>query len=513
MKRLVTPAVLPPAVSLALALLSYFWFPGHTWLQQDSQIYVPILEHQRDPAVLRNDPVAEEPHTTYTLYDETAIGLSRATGLDFHPLLAGEQIAARALGIWGLYLLAAAAGLSAGPAWLVALAASLGAFIKGPEVLTFEYEPTPRALAVPLVMLAIGLAAHGLGMAAAIAGACALLFHPPAALPFWAVFAVMNGRRWIRLLPLVCAIAVLMLAGGGAHQAFFGRLAPPDQQLMRMRTAYVWISLWPARFVWHYAVVAAILAAAWMRVRGNGLLMGLAAIGLLSMPVSWLLLDEWNWRLMPQLQPMRWLLFTSLAMVVLAGIAGARAVSVLEAFAWFTVAFLLPLQPVLTQDFTFRHWAVALALAALATAAVRLGAAPVAGLAAFLAVPLLGGVVNYPRLHTPELARLSEWARAATPRDAVFLFPEAGHSLDPGIFRAQARRAVYVDWKSGGQMVYLPDFGTRWWFRWEQTMTGGMRTADLAKYEALGIRYAVVKRGDEYVVYDTHTGTPALQSR
>src|ERR1019366_8508439 len=28
---------------------------GHTWLQQDSQIYVPILEHLRDPAVLRND--------------------------------------------------------------------------------------------------------------------------------------------------------------------------------------------------------------------------------------------------------------------------------------------------------------------------------------------------------------------------------------------------------------------------------------------------------------------------
>ena len=30
------------AASVALALLTFFQFPGHTWLQQDSQIYVPI---------------------------------------------------------------------------------------------------------------------------------------------------------------------------------------------------------------------------------------------------------------------------------------------------------------------------------------------------------------------------------------------------------------------------------------------------------------------------------------
>jgi Domain of unknown function (DUF6798) len=275
---------------------------------------------------------------------------------------------------------------------------------------------------------------------------------------------------------------------------------------MRLRTAYVWISLWPAGLVWHYAVVAAVLATAWRRVRGNGSLMALAAIGLVSMPFSWLLMDQWKWRLMPQLQPMRWLLFTVLAMQVMAGIAGARAASArrwAEAVAWFAAALLLPLQPVLTQDFTWRHWAVALGLAALATAAVAWRLAPLAGLAAFFAVPVLGGVVNYPHLHTPELARLSEWARTSTPRDAVFLFPEAGHSMEPGIFRAEAQRAVYVDWKGGGQMVYLPDFGIEWWVRWQQTMTTGFRQTDLPKYAALGIRYAVVKRGNEYVAYET----------
>jgi hypothetical protein len=519
-------AFLGGLISFSVALVGYFWFPGHTWLQQDSQLYVPILEHQRDPAVLRNDPVALEPHTAYTLYDETAVALSRLTGQDFHTVLAVEQIATRALGIWGLWLIATAAGLSAGPAWLVAMAVALGASIKGPEVLTFEYEPTPRAMAVPLVFLAIGLAAHRRMPAAAVAGACAFLFHPPAALPFWAVFAAMNGRKWTRLLPLAGAIALLLLTGGGqTHQPLFGRIAAFDEQLLRMRTGYVLLSMWPARVVWHYVVLTVVLAAAWWRVRGHGLLMALAAIGLAAMPVSWLLLENSKLRLVAELQPMRWLLYTTVAMQILAGIAGVRALSrplpdgraassgsvqraFLEALGWFFVLFILPLQPVLTRDFTWQYASVAIALAALACAGIAWKFAPAAGLAAFVAVPLIGGVVNYPRLHTPEMARLVEWARTSTPRDAVFLFPGAGRSMEPGIFRAEAQRALYVDWKSGGQMIYLPDFGRRWWFRWEQA-----RQFDLAKYAALGISYAVVKQGGDFVVYDTHTGTPARQSR
>ena len=33
----------------------------------------------------------------------------------------------------------------------------------------------------------------------------------------------------------------------------------------------------------------------------------------------------------------------------------------------------------------------------------------------------------------------------------MFLFPDVGHDLYPGIFRALSERALYVDWKSGGQ--------------------------------------------------------------
>src|SRR5947209_14390807 len=104
------------AVCLALALLTYFQFPGHTWLQQDSQIYAPILEHQRDPAVLRNDILVQHPHVAYTLYDEAARTLRAVTGLGFREVLAFQQIVTRALGIWGLWLMATALGLPAGGA-------------------------------------------------------------------------------------------------------------------------------------------------------------------------------------------------------------------------------------------------------------------------------------------------------------------------------------------------------------------------------------------------------------
>ena len=546
MKRPLARSLPPLGIAFALALLTYFQFPGHTWLQQDSQLYVPILEHQRDATILRNDPAAVEPHTGYTIYDETAQAFGRVTGLDFHRVLGGEQIVARALGIWGLYLVATAAGLAAAPAWLVAMAVSLGAFIRGPEVLTFEYEPTPRAVAIPLVLFAIGLAAHRRLFAAALAGACAFLFHAPAALPFWAVFALVRGpwrRRIACLVPLAAAIGILLLKAHGSNQPLFGRLTPLDEQLQHVRTAYVWISTWPARILWHYAIVTAILLAAWIRVRRalpavfSVLLIGMAALGLLAMPVSWLLLEHWKWRIVPELQPMRWLLFTTLAMQILTVLCGAGASACqpreapppcwrrfAESFAWFAAAFLLPLQPVLTEGLTWRQAAVVVGLAALATAAVARKWAPVAGLAAFFAVPVLGGVVCYPHLRTPELAALSQWAHTATPRDAVFLFPDAGRSLDPGIFRSEAQRAVYVDWKSGGQMIYLPDFGFDWWVRWEQTVGAGFQPSAVARYEALGIRYVVVAPGHRlagaavfdnrrYVVYDTHTGTPARQSR
>src|SRR5437588_6937021 len=128
------------AACLALALLTFFQFPGHTWLQQDSQIYVPILEHLRDPSVLGNDILVQHPHVAFTLYDEVAVTLRGVTGLGFREVLMFQQVLTRAVGIWGIVLMAQAMGLGLGmglnQAWLVAGICSLGASIAGPAVLT-----------------------------------------------------------------------------------------------------------------------------------------------------------------------------------------------------------------------------------------------------------------------------------------------------------------------------------------------------------------------------------------
>jgi hypothetical protein len=496
---------------VALALLTFFQFPGHTWLQQDSQIYIPILEHLRDPAVLRNDLLVQHPHVAFTLYDETSLALRAVTGAGFREVLAAQQIVTRALGIWGLLLMAEALGLAFAPALLVATICSLGAAIAGPEVLTFEYEPTPRAFAVPLTVCAIGLAAHRRYLGAGVAAAAAFLFHPPTALPFWGVYLVFalwphreRSARLAALIPLTAAVALLWAAAraqsaSGDAQRVFARLDSAQEFLQRMRTAYVWVSTWPAATIVHHLLILAILVAAFVRIRQAAgvplrvLLLGLAALGALAMPLSWLLLEQFHWGLVPQVQPLRALLFLTFGMQFLTAAAGARAMAArrpAEALAWFALAYLLPLQPVLTGPFVWSRLNLALALAAL-TALAGIRWAPVVALAAFFAIPMLGGVVNYPSLHTPDLAQLSAWARANTPRDAVFMFPDVNRGLAPGIFRSQALRAVYVDWKGGGQVNYVKDLGEQWWFRWRQTRN--FRPALLPQYTATGITYIVLQ--------------------
>ncbi len=514
MKSFAIAAAPVAAAAAALALLTFLQFPGHTWLQQDTQIYVPILEHLRDPSVLRNDILVQHPHVAFTLYDEASLALRGLTGLGFREVLAIQQLATRALGIWGLILMAQAMGLGLNQTLLVAAICSLGATIAGPAVLSIEYEPTPRAFAVPLLVCAIGLASRHRFLAAGIAGAFAFLYHPPTALPFWGLFAVLlvMRRSFSGLAPLPVAVGILLITAraqgqGGAGQAFLAQLTPLQEQLQRMRASYAWISMWPHAVIVEHLILFAILAAAFARLRHRSppvltfFLLGLPVLGLMSMPASWLLQEQWKWTLAPQVQPMRTLLFVALMMQFLTAVAGVYAVTgarYAEALVWFTLAYLLPLQsgpagllagpPVWARIFLIPALA---AVTVLVLWRVPL-AAPAVGVAAFFLIPL-AGVVNYPSLHTPELAQLSQWARSSTPTDAVFLFPDAAHAVYPGIFRCQALRAVYVDWKGGGQVNYLKDLGEQWWTRWQQTVGAGFEAVDLPKYHGLGIQYVVVQ--------------------
>jgi hypothetical protein len=479
------------AAVAGLALATFFWFPGHTWLHQDTQIYVPILERQRDPSVLRNDLVAQHPHDAFTLYDEVAIGLRRVTGLGFKEVLQAQQLVTRAIGILGLVLLAEAFGLSILQALAVAAIGSLGVVVAGPTVLTVEYEPTPRAFAAPLVLCAIGLAARGRPMAASVAGSIAFLYHAPTTLPFWAVFAL--RRHWRALTPIAIAVGVLLIAAllGRDASGFYGRLTAAQEELQRMRASYVWVSTYPPSLLLHFTVVFAIACVAFVRVRGKDLMLpAMAAIGVATLPLSFALLEGMKWALMPQLQPMRALLFTVIAMQFLSAVAAMKAERRPERFAWLALALLPVAQPVFTQPWAWKPVAVAIGIAA--AGAVTPAAILPSALAAFLAIPILGGVVNYPKLHTPELAQLSAWARTSTSADAVFLFPDSARGLAPGIFRSEALRAVYVDWKGGGQVNYLGEFGEQWRFRWQQTLAQRFNPSALPRYGGLGIRYIVL---------------------
>jgi hypothetical protein len=269
-----------------------------------------------------------------------------------------------------------------------------------------------------------------------------------------------------------------------------------------MRAAYDWLSLWPRHYIVHHLLLAGALAGAWFRMRHRippelrVFLLALPLLGLASMPVSWLLLDHVHWVLIPQIQPMRILLFLALTMQFAAAVAGAhaaRARNWWEAVAWFAVACWLPLQPVVTEPYQWRRVAVLLLVAAIAAAAVHFRVAPLAGAAALVLIPFAGGVVNYPRLNTWELHQLSDWAAHSTARDAVFLFPDAGRSLAPGVFRSVALRAVYVDWKGGGQVNFSREFGEEWWRRWNLTMAPGFHPDDMPQYKTAGIDYIVVQ--------------------
>ena len=100
-----------------------------------------------------NDLVAQFPHVSFTIYDEVLFALRYITRLGFEPLLLVQEFVYRAIGIFGLYLLATGLGLARRFALLVAALVSLGATVNGPAVLAVEYEPVPRGFALPFVMM------------------------------------------------------------------------------------------------------------------------------------------------------------------------------------------------------------------------------------------------------------------------------------------------------------------------------------------------------------------------
>lgn len=521
------------AAIIALTLLSFFQFPGHTWLRQDTQIYVPMLERLWDPGVLGRDLVATRPHMTFTIYDEAAIGLRRLTGAGFGPVLMGQQLVWRGLGILGIFLIAASLGLGRWQALAAAALFTLGAVVAGPTVLTIEYEPVPRGFAVPLLLFAIGLAAHGHDLGAGAAASLAFLYHPPTTFVFWAVYSALTlwparpdsmERRIRGLAPLAVAVLIMftltrLQTGETERQLLFGRIDADWEAVQRLRASYNYVSTWFGAYWSHYLLLWLISLAAARRLRRHFtpelrfFAFGLPLMGILSIPASCLLLERMKWVLIPQFQPARAVLFVTVLAIVLASIAGLKAAAERrwwEAALWLIPAFAAPVNPrlldVLWPDLgnpvALRRTLLVAAMAAgmagitwLAAHRPRLApAVALAALAPFWLIPVWGKVENYTRLEQAELSQLSQWARQATPTDSVFLFPGARRDLDPGIFRATALRPVHVCWKSGGQVNFSRALAQEWWQRWQQTLAKRKVDYSAVDYAALGVDYVVLKR-------------------
>ena len=269
-------------------------------------------------------------------------------------------------------------------------------------MLTFEYEPTPRAFAVPLLICAIGLAAHRRYLAAGVAAAVALPLpsaHGAAVLGRIPRAGVWPAQRTARasaaLLPLGRRRGAS--AGGGAHPVRVRRgaarlcaagyragvTAAPARRvcldLARGRLPPSCIICWCWPLSPRRSCASAATSACELRV----LLLGLAALRLLTHAA---------------------LLAAPGAVELGPGAAGAaharaalpdarhavphrrrRSARVVarrpaEAFVWFAFAYLLPLQPLLTGPFVWSRVALAVALAAVtALAGIRRVAALVAG--------------------------------------------------------------------------------------------------------------------------------------
>lgn len=477
----------------AITWLEFDIFPGHTYLQGDTQILLPILERLDTPGYLSRDLVATHPHLTYTIYDEATLFLHEALRLSFHTALTLQQILCRAAAVDGVFLLAVAAGFADSFALLIAALLNLGATLVGPAVAVTDPEATPHAFAFGLVWLAMGLLAREKPLMAGLVGGLALLYHAPIAAPFWGVVIVAflldrQLRPLLRPLLSTLVVASLLLAnlaqlqpGIVEPQPFFARISSGLAAIQQFRTPQVWVSLWSGHDIWIY--LALWICALWATARVwpslnrqlRWFCIGLPLCGILSVPLSDLLLEHLRWSLVPALQPARTLLFT------------------------FAIAVF------------------ACAAAAIRAALARRTREAICWLVVVLAGPIDAGITHtgrQPAPNYPEVLSLADWAEQNTWGSSMFLFPDAGRALYPGIFRAASRRALWVDWESGVQVRYFESVAEEWWQRWQQTMQFHFSPQRLQAMLPLPIDYYVLKRGDRlkdvrpvfensgFVVYD-----------
>jgi hypothetical protein len=534
---------------VAVTWLEYQFFPGHTYLEGDTQIYLPILERLDAPGFLSRDLVATHPNVTHTIYDEITVALHGVLNLDFRTALVAQQLLFRAAAIFGVFLLALSARVGDVLALLIAAILNLGATLSGPAVLLTDREPIPGAFAFGLALLAAGLMSRQKPLLAGLAGGVAVLYDPTIVAPFWAVIIasfIFDARIRHLMRPASTILVIFMLLSANLAQLqpgvvesqdVFSTISEPFANLQQSRTRFVWVGLWAPSEIWHY--LALVVCGLWATTRiwpalerqVRWLFVALPLCGIVSVPLSALLLDHLRWSLIPQIQPARALLFTvafsSLACAI-AGVHAARRQRRLEACLWFLVVFTVPMNVRILDLFRFTNWVqvfhfvLALLLAStLVLGLMRFGQTTwkplvlVLPVIAICLIPVIGRPESAPKLNRNSILEVANWADEDTWGSSMFLFPDAGRELYPGIFRAESRRALWVDWKSGSLVPYFESFAIEWWRRWQDTMQDGFSPQRLQNMLSLPIDYYALKRKNqlkdirpvfqnrEFVVYDS----------
>jgi hypothetical protein len=526
------PHALPIVGLLLTLLLGLLYYPGIQYLTSDTQIYTPLIEHSRDPSLLARDPLVFHPHLGLSLYDESVNAIRWLTGCDIYPALLAHQVVFRLLQLLAAYFLALGFGVGRWHSLWIATVVQATGFVSGPSVMVVEYDAVPRGYTLGMGLLAIACVLHGRLWLAGIVAGISLFFQAGVAYPFLACFGLylLFSRRQEGLLqrmrflaPVAVALGTLLLIAALKGDQGSARMAlVPDwlRELHLLRASYNYPSTWHPAVLWTPVLLGLVALAGGFHLRHTAppamrwFLLGIPVIAILSIPFAWFTMEQIGLFLMAQLQPARAVAFMyGLAIPVLlsSAVLTARRGQWARCLGWLVASFSIPFSNQLVfflgaigwPSSRFRYlWVLAVALLALLMLWLWKRSRPAAALLLVVVMlspfVILREVLNINAFATDarnhEVAALSQWAAASTEKDAVFAFPGFGKSNQPGVFRAQALRAVYTDWKSGGQVNFSQDFARLWWQRWNEVMAEPQ--FDLARapvYRQLEIDYLVLE--------------------
>ena len=291
---------------------------------------------------------------------------------------------------------------------------------------------------------------------------------------------------------------------------------------------------WKPWYLWNFAVNGVVAFAALWRIwphlgpRARVFAASMPAMGLLSLPLAWILMERFKWALMAQVQPARSLLYTAFFAVILSVVAAMLAMRSrrwVEAALWWMPGLLTAVRGFLWDGQAVPMSDIQVVAAAVVAAmvagwfATRSGERwPVFAALMIVSLPVLTGWMwkevlhraNFQQAQSAELTATAQWARGNTAKDAMFLLPELTRSSESGIFRARAQRALFVDWKIGGQVNYSRDLSFEWWRRMQMADD---KTRTLESWRSEGVDFLVLKaatafgggrevyRNSKYAVY------------